>query len=706
MAIAAGEGIAVVNGENRAEGDSFNVTITFSEDIGTTFTHSDITASNADSITAADLTTDTAGLVFTLTVRPTAGFSGDLTLQVGAGVATDASSKANAQSNLFTAAVTVKSACINGGAVTPPPSWSASSPSPRRARAPLVTGDRAPSVKENSSSMVASYTATDPERDTLTWSVSGNDFWISDGGDLYFRSPPDYETQTNYTVTITATDDATTPLSRTLSVTVTVTDAEEVGTITINPLRGWDGTPFRDELYDDDGGIITGTWQWQWQRSSNRSSWEDISGAISDSYSAGADDVGQYLRLHVTYEDRRGSGKEAFATVTGRIEDSTDRPSANNAPAFTEDDDDTDTGRTTTRSVSEGTSAGRNVGAPVRAADEDTGDVLTYSLNGTDAGLFDINPATGQILTRAVLDYDPDGTTSYSVQVRVHDGYGPDYQSPDVEVDATIEVTIAVTAAPTTGGFVGGGVGGGGGGGGGGPSGPTASEVEFEWNVKRDIEALDSSHDSPTGAWSNGSILWLLENGAGADDGVYAYDLKTGERVEDLEFDLDETNRAPRGVWSDTNVVWVSDSGQNKLFAHDLETGERLPERDIALAPRNRDARGIWSDETTMWVLDRGEDSLFGYDLETGELLAECALDAANNDPRGIWSDGVTVWVSDDIAKRLFAYRLPVRSGEAGRRTRRTRATRNSSASATRSSPRSCRRPATTARAASGPTAT
>ena len=117
VAIAAGVGTAVVNGENRVEADSFKVTITFSEDIGTTFTHSDITASNADTIAAGDLATDTAGLVFTLTIRPTAGFSGDLTLQVGAGVATDTSSKGNAQSNLFTAAVTVKSACITGGAV-------------------------------------------------------------------------------------------------------------------------------------------------------------------------------------------------------------------------------------------------------------------------------------------------------------------------------------------------------------------------------------------------------------------------------------------------------------------------------------------------------------------------------------------------------------------------------------------------------------
>ena len=55
--------------------------------------------------------------------------------------------------------------------------------------APVVTGDAAPSVKENSSSIVASYTATDPERDTLTWSVSVDDFWISDRGQLYFYAP-------------------------------------------------------------------------------------------------------------------------------------------------------------------------------------------------------------------------------------------------------------------------------------------------------------------------------------------------------------------------------------------------------------------------------------------------------------------------------------------------------------------------------------
>ena len=207
-------------------------------------------------------------------------------------------------------------------------------------------------------------------------------------------------------------------------------------------------------------------------------------------------------------------------------------------------------------------------------------------------------------------------------------------------------------------------VAGGGGGGGGGPSGPTPSDKDFEWTVDRDIEELDPGHGSPSGLWSDSTTLWVLENGAGTDDAIYAYDLKAGERIEDREFDLDERNRAPRGVWSDRTAIWVSDSGQNKLFAHNLQTGERLPERDIALADRNRDARGIWSADETMWVLDGGKESLFAYDLESGELLAEYALDSANDDPRGLFFDGVTFWVSDHGEKRLFAYRLE--AGEDG----------------------------------------
>ena len=205
-----------------------------------------------------------------------------------------------------------------------------------------------------------------------------------------------------------------------------------------------------------------------------------------------------------------------------------------------------------------------------------------------------------------------------------------------------------------------GGSGGGGGGGGGGSSGPSPSLLDFEWNVKRDIEAFYGGHDEPTGMWSDGTTLWLAHNGDGAADAVYAYDVEGGERVEDREFGLDDANRAPRGVWSNRSTVWISDSGQDKLFAHDLGSGERLPDSDLQLHPDNHDARGIWSDRSAMWVLDGRDDALFAYDLESGELLAEYALHDDNDTPHGIWSDGVSVWVSDHGAKRLFAYRLPV----------------------------------------------
>ena len=52
-----------------------------------------------------------------------------------------------------------------------------------------------------------------------------------------------------------------------------------------------------------------------------------------------------------------------------------------------------------TRTVAENTKAGQAIGDPVVAEDKD-GDVLTYTLGGTDAGVFAIDWATGQLKTK------------------------------------------------------------------------------------------------------------------------------------------------------------------------------------------------------------------------------------------------------------------------------------------------------------------
>ena len=115
---------------------------------------------------------------------------------------------------------------------------------------------------------------------------------------------------------------------------------------------------------------------------------------------------------------------------------------ANREPVFND-------GPSTTREVDENTAAKANIGNPVAAMDVDRGDTLTYGLlSGGDADSFDIDTGSGQLKTKAPLNYeevDPP-KTSYMVTVTVSDGKNADgTAAPDDEVDDTIRVTIMVT---------------------------------------------------------------------------------------------------------------------------------------------------------------------------------------------------------------------------------------------------------------------
>ncbi len=99
----------------------------------------------------------------------------------------------------------------------------------------------------------------------------------------------------------------------------------------------------------------------------------------------------------------------------------------NNAPMFTD-------GETVTRSIAENTAATTNIGTAIGATDEDTDDTLTYTLGGTDAASFDIVSTSGQLQTKAALDYET--KNAYTVIVTVSDSNGG---------SDTITVTINVT---------------------------------------------------------------------------------------------------------------------------------------------------------------------------------------------------------------------------------------------------------------------
>ena len=111
-------------------------------------------------------------------------------------------------------------------------------------------------------------------------------------------------------------------------------------------------------------------------------------------------------------------------------------PSDNVVYAANPDFDD----NTDSREVPENTPPGVNIGTPISATDDDEdgegnddlefGDTLTYSLSGTDAASFDIDPSTGQLITKASLDFEnPRGGTdsndnAYVVMVTVKDSMG------------------------------------------------------------------------------------------------------------------------------------------------------------------------------------------------------------------------------------------------------------------------------------------
>ena len=109
------------------------------------------------------------------------------------------------------------------------------------------------------------------------------------------------------------------------------------------------------------------------------------------------------------------------------------------------------------REVPENTPPGVNIEDPVSATDADEtgddttpvrefGDTLTYSLSGPDAASFDIDPSTGQLITKAALDFedphdagDTEENNTYLVTVSVKDSNGN---------SATRGVTITVTDVP------------------------------------------------------------------------------------------------------------------------------------------------------------------------------------------------------------------------------------------------------------------
>ncbi len=314
------------------------------------------------------------------------------------------------------------------------------------------------SVAENSASGTnvgaAIPAATDDDGDTITYTLEGTDAasFAFDASTRQITTATgvdyDHEAKSSYSVTVKADDGN--GGTDTVAVTITVSDVEEPptapGAPTVSATAG--STTGLDVAWTapaNTGKPAITSYDLQY-RAGSSGTWTNGPQDVATTSSAIAG-----LTAGTSYEVQvRATNAEGDSDWSASGSGTTNSP-ANTAPVFGSE--------TLTRSVAENSASGTNVGAAIPAATDTDNDVLTYTLEGTDAASFAFDASTRQITTTTGVDYDHEAKSSYSVTVKADDGNGgtdtvavtitvSDVDEPPTAPGAP---TVSATAGTTTG---------------------------------------------------------------------------------------------------------------------------------------------------------------------------------------------------------------------------------------------------------------
>ena len=303
-----------------------------------------------------------------------------------------------------------------------------------------ITGHASIDHPENSTTTIATYSITDPDGDDVTWSIAGTDaarFSINEGGELTFRSSPDYEapndanTDNVYEVTIRASDG---DLMSTLNVEVTVTDANESGAITgpasVEYPENATTTVATYSITDPDGDDVT---------------WS-IAGTDAARFSI--NEGGELsFRSSPDYEAPNDANTDNVYEVTIRASDGDLMSTLNVEVTITDANESGNiTGPTTVNYPENGTTT-----VATYSITDPEGDDVTWSIAGTDAARFSINE-DGELSFRSSPDYEaPNDANADNV-------YEVDGRASDGDLMSTLDVEVTVTNANESGAITGPGV--------------------------------------------------------------------------------------------------------------------------------------------------------------------------------------------------------------------------------------------------------
>ena len=137
-------------------------------------------------------------------------------------------------------------------------------------------------------------------------------------------------------------------------------------------------------------------------------------------------------------------------------------------------------------------------------------------------------------------------------------------------------------------------------------------------NPGQDFNTLAAAGNrDAVGIWSDGETMWVSDN---VDKRLYAYDFATKLRNSEKDIPVAEV-AYPSDIWSDGATMWVVDAGigTDTIYAYDLATGARLTDQDFDTlrAGGQVSPQGIWSDGATMWVTEGYDDEgkIYSYNM-------------------------------------------------------------------------------------------
>ena len=367
-----------------------------------------------------------------------------------------------------------------------------------------ITGATEIDYPENSTAVVETYTASDPEGGAIRWAVTGPDSALftfdTMTGALTFNSPPDFEdpqddsADNTYAVTLRVTAPGNREV---LDVTVTVTNEnpEITGATEINyPENGTmvvetytaasdpaDSDPEDSDTEDSDPEDDPIEW--------------DVMGPDSDLFTIDPMTGALTFNSPPDFEDPLDDGADNTYAVTVNAADSENTSTADVTVTVTNENPEI-TGATEINYPENGTM----VVETYTAASDTEGDDIEWDVGGTDGALFAIS-SSGELTFNSPPDFeDPqddgaDNTYAVTVNAEVDD-----------ENITTAEVTVTVTNEN--------------------PEITGATEINYPENETMVVETYTAASDTAASDPENDPITWAV---TGPDSALFTFNPTTGE---------------------------------------------------------------------------------------------------------------------------------------------------------------------------------